>query len=128
MARVRIGHLLLLKARLLSCISSSLSIKGVVDKEWLIIGIDSGSSMTPCSSADSFVHIFGMDSVNHNLINPLGLYVVYASIWDLPATFLYCCPVTVLEWNSGHVIILPPVAKVGSLVSHRSRSSALMRS
>ena len=66
--------------------------------------------------------------VDHDLINPLGLYVVYAPIWNLPATPLYCCPVTVLEWNSGDVFILPPVAEPEPLISHHSRSSALMRS
>jgi len=63
-----------------------------------------------------------MISANNALVNPLDLYVAYAPIRDLPATFLYCCPVTVLEWNSGHVYVLPPVAKMESLVSHRSRS------
>ena len=59
-----------------------------------------------------------MISANHDLINPLGLYVAHAPIRDLPATFFYCCSVTVLEWNPRHFIILPPVAKLGSLVSH----------
>ena len=60
------------------------------------------------------------NSANHNLINPLGLYVVYSPIWNLPATFFYCGPVTVLEWNTRHDIVLPPVAKLESLISHRS--------
>jgi len=42
-------------------------------------------------------------SANYQPINPLGLYVVVASIPDLPATFPYYCPMTVLEWNTGHV-------------------------
>ena len=54
-------------------------------------------------------------------IKPLGLYVAYAPIRNLPSTSLYCRPVTVLEWNSGHVFILPPFAKLGSLFYHRSQ-------
>ena len=70
----------------------------------------------------------GRVSNNHDFINPLGVDVVYTPVRDLPATFFYDCPVAVLEWNSGHVAFTPPVAKPGSLVSHRSRPSALMRS
>ena len=73
-------------------------------------------------------HPKGRSLANHDLINPLGLYVVYAPIWNLPATLLYRCPVTVLEWNSGYVFVQPPVAKLEPLISHHSRSSALMRS
>ena len=54
-------------------------------------------------------------------IKPLGLYVAYAPIRNLPSTFLYCRPMTVLEWNSGHVFILPPFTKLGSLIYHRSQ-------
>jgi len=53
-----------------------------------------------------------MVSANHGLINPLGSYVVYATIWELSAAVLYCCPVTVLEWDPGHVVALPPVTKL----------------
>jgi hypothetical protein len=63
----------------------------------------------------------GKNSANHNLINPLSVYVVYALIWNFPAAFRNCCPVTVLEWNFGHVFSKPPVAKQKSLMFHRSR-------
>jgi len=59
-----------------------------------------------------------MASANHELINPLTLYAVHAPTRDLPATFLYCCPVTVLEWDFGHVFVLPPFAKLESLIHH----------
>jgi len=62
----------------------------------------------------------GKNSANHEFINPLALFAVYAPAWDLPATFLYCCPITVLEWNSGHDFVLPPATKLESPVSHRS--------
>ena len=48
------------------------------------------------------------------------LYVAYAPIRDLPPTPPYYCPATVLEWNAGHAAVLPPVAKSGSLIYHRS--------
>ena len=60
----------------------------------------------------------GRDSVNHGLINPLGLYIVYAPFWNLPATFPYCCPTTVLEWEAGHDLVLPPVAIPESIIFH----------
>ena len=44
----------------------------------------------------------------------------YAPIWDLPAAFVYCCRVTVLEWDSGHVFIVTPVTKLGSSIIHFS--------
>jgi hypothetical protein len=47
-----------------------------------------------------------------------SLYVAYAPIRDLPATCFYCCPATVLEWNSGYVIFMPPVAKLEPPVPH----------
>ena len=63
----------------------------------------------------------GKNSPNPELVNPFALYVAYAPTRDLPTTFLYCYPATVLEWNSGHVIVLPPVAKLEPLIAHRSR-------
>lgn len=63
-------------------------------------------------------HPKGRSLANHDLINPLGLYVVYAPIWNLPATFPYCCPTTVLEWKAGHDIVLPPVVLPGSVIFH----------
>jgi len=60
-----------------------------------------------------------MVSAIHKFINPLTLYAVHAPTWDLPATLRYCCPVTVLEWKSGHDFVLPPVTKLESLLSHR---------
>jgi hypothetical protein len=62
-----------------------------------------------------------MGSVNHDLANPLAVNVVYAPIRDLSATFRYCCPVTVLEWNAGHVIVLPPVTKLKPFVSRHTQ-------
>ena len=56
-----------------------------------------------------------------------ALYVAYAPIRDLPATPPYYCPVTVLEWNTGHITVLPPVAKPGSLMLHRSHPLQIMR-
>jgi hypothetical protein len=50
----------------------------------------------------------------------LGFYVAYTPIWDLPATFPYCHPVTVLEWNSGLVFVLTSITKPGSLIIHCS--------
>ena len=41
------------------------------------------------------------------LVFDLG--VAFTPIRNLPATFLYCRPITVLKRNFGHVIILPPV-------------------
>ena len=49
-----------------------------------------------------------------------GMPQFEAPIWDLPAAFVYCCPVTVLEWDSGHVFVLTPVTKPGSPVIHFS--------
>ena len=60
----------------------------------------------------------GRDSANHGLINPLGLYIVYTPIWDLPATCPYCCPATVLEWKAGHDLVLPPVVIPESIIFH----------
>ena len=58
------------------------------------------------------------NSANHDLINSLGLYIAYAPIWNLPATFPYCCPTTVLEWKTGHDTVLPPVVFPESLIFH----------
>lgn len=52
------------------------------------------------------------------LVFELG--VVITPIRNLPATLLYCCPVTVLEWNSGHVSLLSPVAKLKPPIFHLS--------
>ena len=60
----------------------------------------------------------GRDSANLDLINPLGLYIVYAPFWNLPATFPYCCPTTVLEWETGHDLVLPPVVIPESIIFH----------
>ncbi|MDX2416320.1 MAG: hypothetical protein QNK19_02550, partial [Xanthomonadales bacterium] len=60
----------------------------------------------------------GWGSVNHCLINPFGLHVVSAPIWNFPATLFYCCAITVFEWNCGHVIVLPPIPNLGSLIIH----------
>jgi hypothetical protein len=60
----------------------------------------------------------GRDSANHGLINPFGLYIVYAPIRDSPATFPYCCPTTVLEWEAGHDLVLPPVVISESIIFH----------
>jgi hypothetical protein len=62
----------------------------------------------------------GKNSANHNLINPLGVDVVYSPIWNFPAAFCNCCPVTVLEWDAGHAFSKPPVAKQKSLMFHHS--------
>jgi hypothetical protein len=61
--------------------------------------------------------------VSANYINHCGLYAVYAPIREFPATFIYCCPVTVLEWNSGHDTVPASVAKLESLISHCSHTS-----
>ena len=50
------------------------------------------------------------------------MHAVYTPVWEQPATFPYCCPITVLEWKVGHDIILPPVAKLETLIAHRSAS------
>ena len=69
-----------------------------------------------CRSPDSpGIRLGRMISANYTLINPLNLYVAYAPIRDLPATFLYCFPVTILEWNSGHAFVLPPVFRPDSI-------------
>ena len=60
----------------------------------------------------------GRGSANHGLINPLGLYIVYAPFWNLPATFPYCCPSTVLEWKAEHDLVLPPVVISESIIFH----------
>jgi hypothetical protein len=65
----------------------------------------------------------GQVSNSHDFINPLGVYVAYASIWGSPATFLYRGPGTVLEWNPGYAHIPPPVAKLGSPICHCSHPS-----
>jgi hypothetical protein len=62
-----------------------------------------------------------VESVNHGLFNPLAVNVVYTPIRDFPAAFLYCCPVTILEWNTGHIIVLPPVAKLKPFVSQHTQ-------
>jgi len=64
-----------------------------------------------------------MISANHNLTNQLGTDVVYAPIRELPATFFYCCAVTVLEWSPGHAIFEPSLARLESLISHRPHLS-----
>ena len=53
-------------------------------------------------------------------MNPLNLYVGYTPIRDLPTTFLYCCPVTVLEWNIGHDTVMPPVVNPESFINYHS--------
>ena len=45
---------------------------------------------------------------------------VDAPIRDLPAASQYQFAVAVLEWSTGFVIVLPPVAILESLVFHRS--------
>jgi hypothetical protein len=55
---------------------------------------------------------------NHNLLDPLGFYVVYAPIRDLPATFLYYHPVTLLGWKAERDIILSPVVILESIIFH----------
>jgi hypothetical protein len=59
-----------------------------------------------------------MVSAIHEFINPLALYVVHAPTWDFSATLLYYYPAAVLEWESRHFTILPPVDKLGSLIFH----------
>ena len=59
-------------------------------------------------------------SPKQGITKPFGFYVACTPIWELPATFVYCCPVTILEWDSGHVIILTPVSRLGSLIIHCS--------
>ena len=51
----------------------------------------------------------------------------YAPIRDLPAAFVYCCPVTILEWDSGHVFLLTPVTKLGSPVIHFSTPGIMIQ-
>ena len=58
-----------------------------------------------------------------DLINPLSIGVVYTPVRDLSATFLDCCPVTVLEWSPRHDMLLPPVTKLESFISHRPHLS-----
>jgi hypothetical protein len=60
-----------------------------------------------------------LPSINRHpeFINPLALYLDHAPTRDLPATFPYCCPVTVLEWKIGYSIVLPPVADWNLLFS-----------
>jgi hypothetical protein len=65
-------------------------------------------------------------SPNHDLINPLAMHAVYAPIRELPATHPYCCTVAVLEWNSGHIIVLPPVAKLEPSIFHYYCSSVFL--
>jgi len=60
------------------------------------------------------------DSANNDLFNPLAMHTVYAPVRDHPATFPYCCSVTILEWKIGYICILPPVGKPGSPASHCS--------
>ena len=60
----------------------------------------------------------GRSLANHDVINPLGLYVVYTPLRDSPATFPYCCTTTVLEWESGHDLVLPPVVIPESIIIH----------
>jgi hypothetical protein len=67
-----------------------------------------------------------MVSANYELVIPVRLYVASAPILNLPAAFLYCCPVTVLEWNAGHGCVLPPVTKLESLVFHHSRAPRIL--
>jgi hypothetical protein len=55
---------------------------------------------------------------NYNLLDPLGFYVVYAPIRDLPATFLYYRPVTVLGWKAERDITLSPVVILESVILH----------
>jgi hypothetical protein len=66
----------------------------------------------------------GRDAASHEFINPLALYLDHAPAWYLPAAFPYCYPITVLEWNFGHVFVLSPVAKLESLISHYSHPSS----
>lgn len=51
-------------------------------------------------------------------IGPVDLYVARTSVRDLPATFLDCRTLTVLEWHPGHWLSLTPVTKHEPLVSH----------
>ena len=55
---------------------------------------------------------------NHNLLDPLGFYVVYAPIRDLPAAFLYYCPVTVPGWKAERDFTLSPVVILESVILH----------
>jgi len=54
------------------------------------------------------------------------MHAVYAPIREFPATHPYCCTVAVLEWNSGHIIVLPPVAKLEPSIFHYYCSSAFL--
>jgi hypothetical protein len=69
-------------------------------------------------SANKKLRPKGGGSANHSLINPLDLYIVYTPFWDLSATFPYCCPATVLEWETGHALVLPPVGIPESFIFH----------
>ncbi len=55
---------------------------------------------------------------NYNLPDPLGFYVVYAPIRDLPAAFLYYRPVTVLGWKAERDITLSPFMILESVIFH----------
>jgi hypothetical protein len=46
-------------------------------------------------------------SANYQPINPLGFQVVVAPIPDLPATYPDYRPMTVFEWNTWYVFVMP---------------------
>jgi hypothetical protein len=82
------------------------------------------ASACPCFSTSTGVGAADMSgsgvslTVSVILFNQLGLYAAYASIVGSSATFPYCCPGTVLEWNPGHTHILPPVSRLRFNLCH----------
>ena len=56
--------------------------------------------------------------VNHDLINPLDLYVANAPVRNFPTTLPYCCPTAVLEWETERTIILSPIFILTSIIFH----------
>jgi hypothetical protein len=60
----------------------------------------------------------GKDSADDYFFNPLSMHAVYASVWNISSTFLYCRPVTILEWNAEYFIILSPVVIPESIIFH----------
>jgi hypothetical protein len=71
----------------------------------------------------AYCPVVRVESANHDLFNPLAMSAVDAPNRDLPAASPYQFAVAVLEWSTGLVIILPPVAQLESPIFHRPHLS-----
>ena len=55
---------------------------------------------------------------NNKVVNPHGLDVAYATVWDSAAAMPDDCPVAIIAGEWQHVLVLPSIVMPGSTVIH----------